>query len=96
MLNKFHFADIKRCFVSLNHSVYCLILKQLLKRVKTSNNMTTSQESSRKISLEMKSEVHYKKAAKSYRKSQQYIKMINLYPTLQNTLIECKDENLIE
>ena len=58
--------------------------------------MATSQESSRKISLEMKSEVHYKNAAESYRKSQQYIKMINLYPTLQNTLIECKDENLIE
>ena len=63
---------------------------------KTSNFMTTSQESSRKFSLEMKSEVHYKKAAKSYRKSKQYINMINLYPTLQNTLIECKDENLIE
>ena len=60
------------------------------------NLMTTSQESSRKISLEMKSEVHYKKAAKSYRKSKQYINMINLYPTLQNTLIDCKDENLIE
>jgi len=58
--------------------------------------MTTSQESSRKFSLEMKSEVHYKKAAKSYRKSIQYIKMNNLYPTLQNTLIECNDENLIE
>ena len=58
--------------------------------------MTTSQEFSRKTSLEMKSEVHYKKAAKSYRKSQQYIKMISLYPTLQNTLIECKYENLVE
>ena len=58
--------------------------------------MATSQESSRKISLEMKSEVHYKKAAKSYRKSRQYIEMINLYPTLQNTLIECKGENLIK
>ena len=58
--------------------------------------MTTSQDSSRKISLEMKSEVHYKKAAKSYRKSKQYINMINLYPTLQNTLIDCKDENLIK
>ena len=58
--------------------------------------MTTSQDASRKISLEMKSEVHYKNAAKSYRKSQQYIEMINLYPTLQNTLIECRDENLIE
>ena len=41
--------------------------------------MTTSQESSRKISLEMKSEFHYKKAAKSYRKSEQYIKMINKF-----------------
>ena len=58
--------------------------------------MNTSQESSRKISLEMKSEVHYKKAAKSYRESLQYIKMINLYPTLQNTIIDCKDENLVE
>ncbi len=58
--------------------------------------MKSSQESSGKISLEMKSEVHYKKDAKSYRKSQQYIKMINLYPTLQNTLIDCKGENLIE
>ena len=58
--------------------------------------MTTSQQSTNKVSLEMKSEVHYKKAAKSYRRSQQYIDMINLYPTLQNTLIECKDENLIE
>ena len=58
--------------------------------------MNTSQEASRKFSLEMKSEVHYKKAAKSYRKSKQYINMINLYPTLQNTLIECKDESLIE
>ena len=58
--------------------------------------MTTFQESSRKISQKMKSEVHYKKAAKSYRKSQQYIKMINLYPTLQNTIIDCKDENLVE
>ena len=58
--------------------------------------MTTSQNSSRKISLEIKSEGHYKKAAKSYRKSEQYIRMINLYPTLQNTLIDCKDEYLVE
>ena len=58
--------------------------------------MKTSQENPRKISLEMKSEVHYKKAAKSYRKSAQYIKMINLYPTLQLTIIDCKDENLIQ
>ena len=57
--------------------------------------MTTFQRTSRSISLEMKSEGHYKKAAKNYRKSEQYINMINLYPILQNTLIECKDENLV-
>ena len=58
--------------------------------------MTTSQINSRKISLEMKSEGHYKKAAKSYRASDQYIKMINLYPVLQTTLIDCKNESLIK
>tara|TARA_B100000945_G_scaffold141375_1_gene113294 strand:- start:593 stop:769 length:177 start_codon:yes stop_codon:yes gene_type:complete len=58
--------------------------------------MTTTQRSSRKTSLEMKSEGHYKKAAKSYRKSEQYINMINLYPILQTTLIDCEDENLVE
>ncbi len=57
--------------------------------------MTTFQGTSRKISLEMKSEGHYKKAAKTYRKSDQYINMINLYPILQTTLNECKDENLV-
>ena len=57
--------------------------------------MTTFQRISRKISLEMKSEGHYKKVAKTYRKSEQYINMINLYPILQTTLMECKDENLI-
>ena len=58
--------------------------------------MTTTQRSSIKTSLEMKSEGHYKKAAKSYRKSEQYINMINLYPILQTTLIDCEDENLVE
>ena len=57
--------------------------------------MTTSQRNTRKISLEMKSEGHYKKAAKSYRNSAQYINMINLYPILQTTLNACKDENLV-
>ena len=57
--------------------------------------MTLSHRNSRKISLEMKSEDHYKKAAKSYRKSDQYINMINLYPVLQTTLIDCESENLI-
>ena len=58
--------------------------------------MTISQKLSEKISLTMKSEGHYKKAAESYRRSEQYINMINLYPILQNTLLDCKNENLIE
>ena len=58
--------------------------------------MTISQKTSEQISLEMKSEWHYKKAAKTYRKTKQYINMINLYPVLQNTLIECKEENLVK
>ena len=57
--------------------------------------MSTSQRNTKKISLEMKSEVHYKNAANSYRKSKQYINMINLYPILQTTLIEVEDENLV-
>ena len=73
------------------------MLKQLLKKDnKITPFMTTSQSKTRKISLEMKSEVHYKKAAKSYRKSDQYINMINLYPILQSTLIDCEDENLVK
>ena len=58
--------------------------------------MTTAQRTSKKISLEMKSQWHYKKAAKSYRKSDQYINMINLYPILRSTLIDCEDENLVK
>tara|TARA_B100000902_G_C26533613_1_gene539063 strand:+ start:294 stop:470 length:177 start_codon:yes stop_codon:yes gene_type:complete len=58
--------------------------------------MTTSQRTYGKISLEMKSEFHYKKAAKSYRESDQYLNMINLYPILQTTLMDCEDENLVK
>tara|TARA_B100000674_G_C37310330_1_gene676155 strand:+ start:219 stop:395 length:177 start_codon:yes stop_codon:yes gene_type:complete len=58
--------------------------------------MTISHKPSEKISLIMKSEGHYKKAAEIYRNSEQYNNMINLYPILQNTLLACQDENLIE
>ncbi len=58
--------------------------------------MTIIHKSSKRILLTMKSEVHYKKAAANYRKSQQYNNMINLYPILQNTLLDCKNESLIE
>ena len=58
--------------------------------------MTISQKPLGKISLTMKSEGHYKKAAENYRRSQQYNNMINLYPILQNSLMDCKNENLVE
>ena len=54
--------------------------------------MSSTQENS----LEMKSELHYKKAAEGYRKSKEYSNMVNLYPVLQNTLEDCKNESLIE
>ncbi len=57
--------------------------------------MTIFQKTSRQTSLEMKSEGHYKKAAKTYKESEQYTNMIDLYPILQTTLIECKNENLV-
>ena len=58
--------------------------------------MTIFLKPSQKNSLTMKSEGHYKKAAEGYRKSEQYINMLSLYPILQNTLKDCKDENLIQ
>ena len=58
--------------------------------------MTISHKPSENFLLKMKSEGDYKKAADNYRRSKQYINMINLYPILQNTLIDCKNENLVE
>ena len=58
--------------------------------------MTTAQKYIKKVSLDMKSEGHYKQAAANYRKSQQYITMIGLYPILQSTLLDCRGENLVE
>ena len=58
--------------------------------------MTTYQTPSEEFSLTMKSVVHYKKVAENYKRSKQYINMITLYPILQSTLIDCKNENLIK
>ena len=58
--------------------------------------MTISHKPSDKSSLIMKSEGHYKRAAEIYRNSEQYNNMINLYPILQNTLLDCQNENLVE
>ena len=61
-----------------------------------SNLMSNFQKITTKVSLNMKSEGHYKQAAESYRKSKQYINMIGLYPILESTLSECRKEYLVE
>ena len=51
---------------------------------------------SERKNLEMETEEHYRKKAKSYRISTQYGKMISLYPTLESTIKDCHGENLID
>ena len=46
-------------------------------------------------SLEMETEDHYRKKANFYRTSTQYGKMISLYPILETSIKDCKDENLV-
>ncbi len=46
-------------------------------------------------SLAMETEDHYRKKANSYRTSPEYGKMISLYPILESSIRECKDENLV-
>ncbi len=46
-------------------------------------------------SLEMESEDHYREKANSYRTSPEYGKMISLYPILETSIKDCKDENLV-
>ena len=46
-------------------------------------------------SLEMETEDHYRKKANIYRTSPEYGKMISLYPILQTTIKDCKDEDLV-
>ena len=58
--------------------------------------MTISHKPSNKISLNMKSEGDYKKAAALYKNSEQYNRMIDLYPILQNTIMDCQNESLVE
>ena len=45
--------------------------------------------------LEMETEDHYRKKATFYRTSPEYGKMISLYPILETTIKDCKDENLV-
>ena len=45
--------------------------------------------------LEMGTEDHYRKKATCYKTSPEYGKMITLYPILENSIKDCKDENLV-
>tara|TARA_Y100001968_G_scaffold330607_1_gene382925 strand:+ start:710 stop:886 length:177 start_codon:yes stop_codon:yes gene_type:complete len=47
------------------------------------------------LSLEMKTVEHYREIAEKYRVSEEYSKMIGLYPTLKTSINDCRDEKLI-
>ncbi len=44
---------------------------------------------------EMESEENYRKKANSYKTSAEYGKMISLYPILELSIKDCKDESLV-
>ena len=46
-------------------------------------------------SLEMETEDHYRKKANVYRTPPQCGKMISLYPILETSIQDCKDETLV-
>ncbi len=52
-------------------------------------------QATRSNQLEMKNEDHYKKQADFYRNSEEYSKMLSLYPILRTVKDECKEETLI-
>ena len=58
--------------------------------------MTFTQKTSRKVAIELKSEINYKKAAEIFRKSDHYIKMMDLYPGLQSSKLNSENDQLIE
>ena len=47
------------------------------------------------LSLEMATEADYREKAALYRISAQYNEMIGLYPILQTSIKDCKDEKLV-
>ncbi len=47
------------------------------------------------LGLEMETVERYRRMAEGYRCSDEYSKMINLYPVLQTSINDCKDEKLI-
>ena len=47
------------------------------------------------LSLEMKTVEDYKKIAQGYRCSDEYSKMLGLYPILRTSIKDCKGEELV-
>ena len=45
--------------------------------------------------LEMATEDHYRKQALFYKRSDEYIRMVDLYPILQTTINDCRNEELV-
>ena len=52
-------------------------------------------ERSQTRDLSMATEDHYRQKAECYRSSEEYNKMINLYPILQTSIKDCKNETLV-
>ncbi len=46
-------------------------------------------------SLKMATEEQYRQQAACYRSSEEYSKMLNLYPTMQDAIESCRNESLI-
>ncbi len=57
--------------------------------------MESQEDTFKKIDLRMANEDYYRAQAKSYRSSKTYSHMTRLYPTLQETINDCKEEKLI-
>ena len=51
---------------------------------------------SRRKNLEMETKEHYRQKAKGYKISEEYGKMISLYPALETSIKDCHGENLID
>jgi len=57
--------------------------------------MGLESDSSNSRTLKMATEDQYRKKAAFYRNSKEYNKMVNLYPVLQTSIEDCKNEELL-
>tara|TARA_Y100001968_G_C19368889_1_gene724027 strand:- start:549 stop:743 length:195 start_codon:yes stop_codon:yes gene_type:complete len=57
--------------------------------------MDSQSKKSTGLNLEMESLENYRALAKTYRSSDEYSKMIDLYPALQTSIKDCRNERLV-